>query len=136
LHLVTEGDYLPVAELSEAWRKATGDSFVVDVRKLDDASHAAWYLAKYITKGTSVDVWQDPDAAQEWVLASKGVRTCGTFGSWRGFRLLAHDDQPDDWQPVCSLDQLLARSRAGERWASDVILYLTKSDWLAGNPAP
>ena len=84
LHVIAEGAYLPATELSAAWHKITGDSFVVDVRSLKSGKDAAYYVSKYVTKGTSVAVWHNIDTAQEWVTATKGVRICSTYGDWRG----------------------------------------------------
>lgn len=114
LHVVAEGLYLDKDELSAAWHKATGDSWMTDIRSLDKTKDVAFYVAKYVTKGTNNDVWEDADASMEWVLATKGLRTCATYGGWRGFKLLAKPPAGTGWKPVALLRDVIARARRGE----------------------
>lgn len=117
LHIIDEGGYVPFKELSDLWLKITGDSSVVDVRRIDSGKDAAHYVTKYVTKGTSPSVWESNDLAQEWIAASKGVRVCATYGSWRGFALTHVTDTANDWQDEISLDELLRRAANGEEHA-------------------
>lgn len=122
LHIVTEGGWLPQDELARAWFQVTGHSDIVDVRALANHKDAAAYVAKYITKGTSPSVWDEPSTAQEWITASKGVRVANTYGGWRGFKLLGHENSATDWAPVCSLGGLFDAIARSERWAEDVLV--------------
>jgi hypothetical protein len=124
LHIVSEGDFLRQQQLSDAWFAATGDSPVVDIRLLNNGRDAAHYVSKYVTKGTSSTVWTDPEVATEWIVATKGLRICATFGSWRGFKLTAVTDDADDWEPVASLLSLVQRARAGEQHATNLLILL------------
>jgi hypothetical protein len=117
LHVIGEGRYLDQRTLSDLWRKVTGDSFVIDIRRIDSGKDAAHYVTKYVTKGCSPNVWESNDLAQEWITASKGVRTCATYGTWRGFRLMHVTDTATDWRDEMSLDDLLARCESGEAHA-------------------
>lgn len=132
LHIITEGEYIPQAELSEAWHHVTGDSFVVDVRPLTTGYDPADYVAKYITKATNSDVWDDDSAAQEWICSSKGVRPAATFGNWRGFKLCSQPECADDWQPIASLGQVLHDARQGQPWAVAILKSLRPGDDDAG----
>jgi hypothetical protein len=113
LHLVTEGGWLDQNQLSHAWFKVTGDSYIVHVTAVSDPRGASAYLTKYVTKGTSPAVWDDVELATEWMVAMRGVRSAATFGSWRGFKLLAKPKSATDWVFVGTLDQLISRARAG-----------------------
>jgi hypothetical protein len=62
LHVISEGGFLDKDLLSKLWHRATGDSYIIDIRKLDRANDVAAYVAKYITKSTSESVWNDPTA--------------------------------------------------------------------------
>lgn len=124
LHITSEGSWINAQELADTWHKITGDSFIVDVRAIDKGRDAANYVAKYVTKGTSSAVWNDIDTAAEWMIAVKGVRTCGTFGTWRGWRLTQAIDTADDWKPICRLDALIDRAAGGEVHAQQLILIL------------
>jgi hypothetical protein len=136
LHIVAEGRFLHQAALSTAWRKATGDSYIVDVRAIKSGRDAAFYVAKYVTKGTSVGVWDEPDAAAEWVTATKGVRTCATYGTWRGKSLLKIDGGADDWQPLCTLDQLHRDAAQGKPGARELLNELLSHRPAQEEPRP
>jgi hypothetical protein len=135
LHIISEGSYMRKDDLSDLWLKATGDSMIVDIRVLTDTRDASHYVSKYITKGTSAATWANDDAAQEWVLASKGVRICNTFGTWRGFRLLAAPTDVTDWVPVCTLNDLIARANDGEVAAIELLLILRPPGASDADPA-
>lgn len=124
LHLICEGDYIAKADLSELWHECTGDSFIVDVRPLTNIADACHYLVKYVTKGTSPSVWNAPELAQEWIIASKGVRTANTFGCWRGFKLTKPTPGVKDWKVIDTLDALIAKARGGELAAQAILLTL------------
>lgn len=107
LHIISAGQYLNKVELSREWHKVTGDSFIVDIRILENSKDAVHYVTKYITKGTSTEVWSNESAAEEWLISSKGVRTCLTFGSWRGIRLTKNTQVILDWKTVITLEKFL-----------------------------
>jgi len=125
LHVVSEGTFLDKKELSNEWLAATGDSFIVDIRQLHDAKEAAYYVGKYVTKGTNGEVWSEDDVAMEWCVASKGVRTCTTYGTWRGYKLLASPTDPGDWVKVASLTATMHAAQRGERWAVDTLCHVS-----------
>jgi hypothetical protein len=124
IHAVVEGGYLDKFQLSSLWHKVTGDSFIVDLRRLDRTQDAAAYVCKYITKGTSDSVWQSDPLAMEYICATRGLRSCNTFGSWRKFPLLQPSNDPKDWQAEDSLVNLLKRSAAGDVVATHILLNL------------
>jgi hypothetical protein len=124
LHLVSEGNFLHKRELSAMWKQATGDSYIVDIRQMKDSKEVAHYVTKYISKGTSPTVWEIASVAQEWILATKGVRTMLTYGTWRGFKLLKIKDDGLEWKPVTSLIALYNAIAAGEVWALNLIKRL------------
>lgn len=117
LHILSEGNFLHKRDLSRLWHKATGDSFIADIRQMKDKNEVAHYVTKYISKGTSPGVWDSQSIAQEWILASKGVRTMLTFGTWRGFKLLHVAESDDEWRPVVTMIELYNRLAQGEPWA-------------------
>jgi len=60
IHIVADIDqYIPQMELSETWKSVTGDSYIVDIRKVDEGGgkrRAANYLSKYLGKSIG---WED-----------------------------------------------------------------------------
>jgi hypothetical protein len=127
LHIIAAGKFLDKAELSAAWQHATKDSFVVDIRILRDAKEAAYYVAKYAGKGVNGETWSDPDAAAEWLSASRGVRMCGTWGTWRGYRLTRHEVSAKGWKHVASYMEVLAAARLGKDWAIAILQNIVRS---------
>lgn len=128
LHIISEGTYLNTYTLSQLWKDITGDSHVVDIRLISSDKDVAYYVGKYVTKGTNNEVWQDPKVAAEWVKAVKGVRMCATFGTWRGYKLLAREkEKPGEWQHVASLGSLVRRAQSGDTWALNLLVVLTEN---------
>lgn len=134
LHIISEGDFLRQSTLANEWMRVTGGSFKVDVRAINSGKDAARYVAKYVAKGTSDAVWNDPQKANEWVCATKGLRTCATFGTWRGFKLLKVDpaQQAEDWKPVGLLARIAAQARGGS--VADMNLLHILADALQYDP--
>jgi hypothetical protein len=127
LHIISQGEFYDKRDLSNEWQQCTGDSFIADIRVISDAKSAAYYVGKYITKGTNDQVWDDPDAAQEWITATKGVRTCATFGTWRGFALTKFVPTCTDWRPIASLVAVQRAAKNGEEWAIGIMINLMPS---------
>jgi hypothetical protein len=127
LHIISQGQFYDKRDLTNEWQQCTGDSFIADIRVISDAKSAAYYVGKYITKGTNDAVWNDPDAAQEWVTATKGVRTCATFGKWRGFALTKFVPTTTDWKPIASLVAVQRAAKRGEDWAIGIMINLMPS---------
>lgn len=79
LHMIIDGKYFPQKDLSEAWLKATGDSMIVDIRKIHDDKGAASYVTKYIAKPGNFSRWSEAEIVN-FAIATKGDRLLGTFG--------------------------------------------------------
>lgn len=124
LHLISEGLWLDKRDLVRMWKAATGDSFIADIRDIPTAKDVCHYVCKYVSKGTSGDVWDIASVAQEWILASKGVRTMLTYGTWRGFRLLQVADNGEQWKPVTTMIKLYEAIERNEIWAMRLIQRL------------
>lgn len=134
LHIISEGDFIRQADLANYWMRITGGSFKVDVRAIKTSNDAANYVAKYVGKGADASVWRSSSHAQEWVHATKGLRTCATFGTWRGFALLKSDpaDDATDWKPIATLTRLCSNARAGSDWDLRILHVLASE--LQYNP--
>lgn len=134
LHVIGEGDFLRQSTLSDEWHRITGDSYKVTVQSIDSAKDAVHYVTKYISKGTIDAVWENDDAAQEWIIASRGLRTAATYGTWRGFRLMQHQAIHDlqDWRPVGLLAAICRSAYAG--CIADQLLLIKLEDSLQYDP--
>jgi len=127
LHIITQGKFLKQHELSIAWLSVTGDSTIVHITQLREPKDAVHYVVKYVSKGTNKEVWDDPNLSQEWITASKSVRTCATFGNWRGFKLCQVKTTATDWTFEANLTDLVHRARGGEQHAWQVLQTLNAS---------
>ena len=128
LHIVAEGFFLHHRDLSSTWLKITGDSFRVDIRVIKSARDAAFYVAKYTSKGTNDDVWQDREIAAEWVRSMHGRRSCATYGTWRGLKLLEHEPQSGEWTRIGLLTNIVQAAERCEKWAIDCIDCLRREN--------
>lgn len=136
LHIIALGGYMPQALLSDAWRKSSGGSFVVDVQRARRQDDATSYACKYASKGWTAEVARDPDALDECITALRGRRLLTFFGDWHGRDVDDHDAEPIDWRRVGRLDNVLDAAERGERWAVGIARQIatphTREDDNAG----
>ncbi len=112
LHCLTQGRYLPRQELSQAWHRITGDSYITDIRMATDNAHVTHYITKYVSKPLDHSITMDPDRLDELVLALKGKRLCLTFGTWRGC-CLTKPIEDGTWIQLGSLAELVQQASDG-----------------------
>lgn len=106
VHVLADGVYWAHASIRDGWRSALQGSapawklsktspIIVDVRFVHDGRDAARYMAKYVSKASSIDEWP-PHAIVEYALAMKGVRSIATFGTLHGQSLDPPDPNTDE----------------------------------------
>jgi len=125
-HLIVEGAFLPQHELASLWQMVTGDSSVVDVRQLTGIDEAAAEVSKYVAKGADKKLACDGSKLVAWMVGTKSLRLCSTFGTWRGVRLAAplDDFQPGAWANLGREDDIRRLMALGDEWAKRVITAL------------
>lgn len=115
LHVIADATFISKAELSNAWRAVTQDSYIVDIQ-VAGGKTSAGYVTKYVTKAMPASLLTEATALDEFIMAIKGRRLCTTFGDWYGKATLAalDDDtlnlgQGDGWHgtTVYTIDALL-----------------------------
>ena len=126
MHVLSEGYWIKKSALSQMWLEITGDSFIVDVKFCDSGEDAARYVAKYAGKGVHGSCYHDADVLREAIVAIKGRRLVGKFGTWRELSF-DHDVPPGEWVGVDSLRRLVRRSVDGDL-AARFILAVLKGD--------
>lgn len=133
IHAVCVGSFMPQADLSAAWHRATGDSFIVDISRARDDKRAVGYISKYITKGWSDEILKVFDDVVECICALRGRRLLGTWGCFR--RLDLGDQLLDSgrWIKVGRLSAIVVAAHAGEEWARGVFRSLGRSEWIEKN---
>lgn len=129
LHVIFEGAYLPVDLCRKHWLSVTDDSFIVDVRDIKTAKHAAAYVAKYASKSIDRSIWNDAKALIETMNALRGTRTFSTFGNWKSAKLSHVEHDPTDWESLGSLHLVRARAAHGDQ-ESITILNALKGVFL------
>lgn len=133
MHILAEGLNLAKRWLSDAWLKATGDSFIVDLSLCDDHNKAAYYAAKYAGKGLHGTCYHEPEILREGMQALKGRRLVGKWGTWSDLDL---DTEPPEgeWHGVDTLNRLIERSSRGDTEAAMILQSLTGEKPCQTNP--
>ena len=100
IHCLVAGDYLPHTRLKEIWHAITGDSFIVDIRPVQDVAAASTEVARYATSPCDLASLPLTNAIDVFH-ATKGRRICGSWGSARGTTLAPSPQADnDEWQHV------------------------------------
>lgn len=100
LHVLVDGPPMPQAVLSRVWEEITGDSPIVDIRKVSRKGGLGYALG-YSLKGSKIkEAWGDqPEEIKEaWEAAVKRRNLVHTFGTWHG---AANDDDRGLVCPEC-----------------------------------
>lgn len=117
LHLIADAKYIDQGELSDIWRGLTKDSYIVDIRRVNDHDAVAGYVTKYASKPLNSSFINTPSLLQEALTALRGKRLCFCFGSWYKTPLheVDFEDEPKgSWTPLYSLDELLPLAERGD----------------------
>lgn len=80
LHIAVRSAYIPQAQLSRKWKEITG-SPIVDIRKVRNSRHTAFYITKYMLKGAPLTA-----------ATLDGSRICAAS---KGYLDPAPDEDPD-----------------------------------------
>jgi hypothetical protein len=129
LHIIADASYVPKYELSDAWRSISKDSFIVDIKRVNEAKGAVGYVAKYASKPMDSTIVLSPDRLDEAMVALKGRRLCLCFGTWFGTPLSAAEDEElaDDlidaagYERVEPLWVIFENATAGVSWAIELV---------------
>lgn len=103
LHMVAMAEHAPNAkELGSEWHSITGDSFIVDVRAIDESDPASGFLEvfKYALKFSDME----PSDTYEAFQVLKGLRLVASSGLFRGIEIPEQlTDEPLDDLPFVEL---------------------------------
>lgn len=119
-HAIVHGTWIDRVELSQEWKLASGGSYIVHVRRVDDNTAGAGYAAKYASKGITRGAVTDPSHLREAILAFKGARLMSPFGDWHGVKF--EEEEPEDYTHVdrYSMKDVATGALRGEPWAIGV----------------
>lgn len=127
LHCIVEGKYIPHRALQADWHDITADSYIVDVRAIENREKVTWYVANYATKSLDPQLYKHADRLVEAMSCLHGRRLCLTFGTWRGLKL-TEDGDPITWVAIESLAAVRQRARHGDEAAIMVLASLKGVD--------
>lgn len=120
LHVVHHGRFIDYRALRQAWSKVTHGSDIVDIREITDASRAADYVARYVSRPLDDDPTIPPPRLCEFVAAIKGRRMLIASGK-APLELPELEPDEHDWQHVDSLAGLMHRARGGDVEALSIL---------------
>lgn len=123
-HILIEGYYLPHQKLKRIWYEITGDSYIVDIRPVNDRRTAAKYVTKYAAKPFNNTFLNRPDPLDEAILAFKGRKLLLTFGTWRGITLIRTPSE-GSWEHVAPLETIITNAAHGDPEANHILRCLT-----------
>lgn len=138
LHALVEGQFIDQRMLSTDWLEATGDSYIVDIRKVPGNGAVAGYVAKYAGKALEARTLDFPDKFAEAVIAFRSRRLFTTFGTWTNCDLSKRPPDDVGWTAVAPLHTVIANAANGDPWAVLLLRQLKRStvDVVNLNPTP
>lgn len=113
VHAIIEATYIEQAAIADEWRRITGTSFIVHIKRPPNSETVIRYVTKYGSKPLDQTFVDNADRLDEAIRALKGRRLAMAFGSWRGWALL-QDDDDGEWQAIDTLESLMSRERRGD----------------------
>lgn len=126
-HILIEGRFLPYQQIRKLWHEITGDSFIIDIKLVREANHAAEYVTKYAGKPFNNTFVNRADRLDEAMIALHGRKLAVTFGSWRGV-ILARVISDGAWESIGALDTIITRAANGDTEAIAIMRSLTNAD--------
>jgi len=141
MHTICEARYIHQPDLVEAWREASGGSFIVDVRRVGAMTGAVQYVTKYVTKAADQTVINSRPHLVEAVVDFAGRRLVSTFGTWRGLKLTERLDDGTEYSPhasgwfsVGTLGAVLALASAGDADSKKILLAVRRGRTTTAPP--
>lgn len=123
-HAVVHGTWMDKFELSAAWEVASGGSFIVHIRSMDEDKEGSLYAAKYATKGVSRGAVTLAADLREAIRVLSGRRLISTFGDWWRYKLDEDDEPKRQEREVAPFSVIETAAIKGEAWAVGVMKAL------------
>lgn len=126
-HILIEGLYMPKQRIKSLWYEITRDSFVIDIRLVEDATKVGQYVTKYATKPFNNTFVNRPDRLDEAIVALAGRKLAVTFGAWRGI-ILARRPLEGQWTNIGTLEEIICHAAHGDRDSREILRRLADCD--------
>ncbi len=114
LHAIVHGRFIPKHDLSKEWHQITGDSYIIDVRYVEDQERIGRYVVKYVSKAFNDTFLNRSEYLDTVVRTMTGRRLCLTFGDWRGISLTESPNETD-WISLGSFHTVVTKAAQGDR---------------------
>lgn len=114
MHFLCEAHFWDQKEISREWHAVTGDSSIVDVRRVENVQSASFYVTKYVTKPADTSIFSSTDRLDEFVIAIRGVKLACPFGTWKAMKLNEKPKLDVKWKSVASIDKLQRDAADGD----------------------
>jgi hypothetical protein len=110
LHLLANTPFILDDALRHEWHRITGDSFIVDIRRVNSRSRNEHrdYLCGYLTKPATSDILMHDQILTEWIDALLHRHVLISFGRPQLADKPPPPEDPQDWSLIGSLGGLLA----------------------------
>jgi Replication protein len=138
-HVLCEATFIRQDHLAAAWLAITGDSRIVDVRRVQATGGAVNYITKYVTKAADHSIVKSPTHLSQAIIAFTGRRLVSTFAAWRGLQLMEKPNEdsqtqnPTDWRSIGTIDEFVQRARDGSTEALHILRLVAPRQYP---PAP
>lgn len=127
IHVLADSDYISKKNLALLWMEITHDSYIVDVRAVEDPEKAAEYVARYATVPGEI-LKCSVKQGSAMVIGLKGTRMCGAFGTAKGMALRPRASADNvKWRKVFSYSTLVIGS-AMDDYIESVAKHLRDGD--------
>lgn len=123
LHVVAQTEFIDWSWLHTAWKQITGDSDNIDCQRVESASHAAHYVAKYIGKPPDIDLRNEPTRAAEYYHALQHRRLLMPFGATAKHQPPQREPMPPT-ERICRFSELLTAAAKGNYSAECMLAYI------------
>lgn len=145
-HILLDSDFIPKQSLSLEWLIATGDSFIVDIRKINEPEKVSEYVARYCSRPAKLSEFSETDQ-DEMFNTLHGKRLYGSFGTGHNCRLQTQKTQDyNDWIKIGSWSDIInnvhtdknckaiARAFFVDGIVDSSVAYSVIPDWLRVKP--
>lgn len=110
LHIVLDADFIDKKAWSAEWLRATGTSYIIDIRAIKDPRKVSDYVARYVSRCADVTDKSDSDLLEIYNVLH-GRRTAGTFGTARSISFRPRPSADDScWRKLAGWSTLRERS--------------------------
>ena len=134
LHVLVQGDFLPVDLLRLEWHRCTGDSYIVDVREIKHVQEVCGYVTKYAAKAVNVANLQSDDDLAEVMKYFCGQRMFAAFGTWVRLKLSATCESDVEWEYYERLATIRRKAKDGDDVAIQILHTLRAAGPITTEP--